>query len=320
MSAGWPSRSRPRPGRSAAREPTRDRRVTPHGWARTGASACRGTSGPLGWPGRSPEPGWGRPGSPGRTARRRRSAWSWPTNSRSTAGTWPARPGSPTPASPTCWRPRVSSWRCSPARTRRAARRCRLARRRCCFPRRRCWTGWSPSPAVTPAGPGPDRLATALRAAEGAPSFEPRPYPGQLGQRTRRIPVTSREPPLGAWRHAPGPPKSAGLGVAPALPARGVRVDGVVDVLGETRLDVVVGRSEPGIGHVGVGQPAVHLKVAVVEPARDVLAVRLGQVHRHLPGGRLAGPDGPGEPVDAGVGLGLDGEPVVLGVGGAAPL
>jgi hypothetical protein len=59
---------------------------------------------------------------------------------------------------------------------------------------------------------------------------------------------------------------------------------------------------------------------AVVEPARDVLAVRLGQVHRHLPGGRLAGPDGLGEPVDAGVGLGLDGDPVVLGVGGAAPL
>src|SRR5712692_1269098 len=99
----------------------------------------------------------------------------------------------------------------------------------------------------------------------------------------------------------------------------GVGVDGVVDIVREAGLDVLVGRDVPGVGHVDVGQVAVHLVVAVVEPARDVLAVRLGQVHRHLPGGRLAGPYGLGEPVDAGVGLGLDGDPVTARAGRQQP-
>src|SRR5690349_4068229 len=104
------------------------------------------------------------------------------------------------------------------------------------------------------------------------------------------------------------------------LVAVGVGEHGVVDVAGETALDLVVLGYVPGVGDVQLGQAAVHVVAAVVEPPGDVLAVRLGEVHRDGPVGRLARPDRLGEPGDAGIGLGLDGDPVLLGVGGGTPL
>src|ERR1039457_2800487 len=124
------------------------------------------------------------------------------------------------------------------------------------------------------------------------------------------------QPAGGSPAFARGPRTRAGL----VLRAIGVGDHGIVDIAREPWRYVVIGRRIPGVGGVHLGQATVPAVPTVEEPARKVLAVRLGEVHRHGARGRLTGPQGLGESPDVRVGLTLDGDPVSLGIGSRPPL
>src|SRR5215211_3982997 len=94
----------------------------------------------------------------------------------------------------------------------------------------------------------------------------------------------------------PGGPSRVGLPAIIPLRAIRVGVSRLLDVEGQARDLRVVVRAEPLVAYVHLRQTTMHVVAAIVEPAADVLAVRLGRPHRLLAVRRETGLESGGEP------------------------